>query len=304
MSESEAVLAWLESSAGGRVPIAGTCSIGRLSSNSIVVPDERVSRRHALINVQGKGEFWLVDLGSGNGTYLNGRRVVQPTRLREGDRIEIADLQLHFRQSGAALPSHEPAETTGEEKTLQQIKSAECWLLVADIEDSTQLMRKHADGAVPLVTGKWLDACRQVIERCDGSVNKFLGDGFFAYWRQSPGAAQNVAGALQELFRMQAEANPVFRLALHVGQVFAGGAGSFGEENLQGREVHFVFRMEKLAGNIGESCLLSEAAKQALGERFQFSAAGNHPLAGFDGEFPFYAIQREPQNPPGLPAGL
>ena len=99
MSEPENILAWLEQSSGGRVPIEGTCSIGRLSSNTIPLTDDRVSRRHALINVQDRHEFWLVDLGSGNGTYLNGRRVVQPTRLRGGDKIEIGGFQLRFHEA-------------------------------------------------------------------------------------------------------------------------------------------------------------------------------------------------------------
>jgi len=51
MSNDSEILAWLEQSNGARVPIAGTCSIGRLSSNSIMIPDDRVSRRHALVNI-------------------------------------------------------------------------------------------------------------------------------------------------------------------------------------------------------------------------------------------------------------
>lgn len=37
----------------------------------------------------GAGEYWLVDLGSRNGTYVNERRVSRPTPLRDGDRIQI-----------------------------------------------------------------------------------------------------------------------------------------------------------------------------------------------------------------------
>jgi len=129
MSEGEKIVAWLEPSHGGRVPILGTCSIGRLSSNGVVLADERVSRRHALINVQGNREFWLVDLGSGNGTYLNGRRVVQPSRLRDGDKIEIAAFQLLFHQADPSATASNPATTeSGEEgKTYQQITSTDCW---------------------------------------------------------------------------------------------------------------------------------------------------------------------------------
>lgn len=290
MSGSENILAWLEQSSGGRVPIYGTCSIGRLSSNGIMLPDERVSRRHALINLQGNHEFWLVDLGSGNGTYLNGRRVGRPTRLRNGDKIEIADFQLLFHESagaGDASTTGVPAPSEG--KTLQQIKSAECWLLVADIEDSTQLMKGDRASNLPVITGQWLGDCKQLVENCGGTVNKFLGDGFFAYWEHPIATQEQVVRALETLRQMQNSGSLAFRVVLHFGAVFMGGAGSLGEESLQGKEVHFVFRMEKLAGMIGERCLISNAAKSRLPTLLGLVEAGSHALAGFDGEHLFHS---------------
>ena len=94
--------AWLEASVGTPTPVRGTCSIGRSATNEVVLPDDKVSRRHAMINAQGLGEFWLVDLGSSNGTYLNGRRVSQPSRLNDGDSIEIATFKYKFHLQSAA----------------------------------------------------------------------------------------------------------------------------------------------------------------------------------------------------------
>src|SRR5437879_1220956 len=51
--------AWLEYPGGSRVPFNGSCSLGRSDSNSVAVSDDRVSRRHALIQVQPENEFWL-----------------------------------------------------------------------------------------------------------------------------------------------------------------------------------------------------------------------------------------------------
>jgi adenylate cyclase len=290
MDDSEPQSAWLEQSTGRRVPMVGTCSIGRLSSNNIVLSDERVSRRHAIINVQDEREFWLVDLGSGNGTYLNGRRVVQPTRLSEGDTFEIASFKFSFHQGVEAPIERMTSETTAEGRTLQNISSTECWLMVADIEDSTHLMRTLSPVELPRVTGRWLDDCKRLVEKCGGSINKFLGDGFLAYWHHGPQTEAQVAQAMQDLAQMQRTAQLAFRVVLHFGEVFTGGIASMGEESLQGKEVHFVFRMEKLAGSMGSRFLLSEAAKNKLAERLPFTDAGSHPLAGFDGEHPFYSM--------------
>jgi len=293
MSTNNDTLAWLEQPSGGRVPIQGTCSIGRRSTNNVVIRDDRVSRRHALVNAQGHEEFWLVDLGSGNGTYLNGRRVAQPTRLRDGDRIEIAEFHLVFHETQQIVAPSIPddPDTAIEEKTLQQIKSADCWLLVSDIEDSTLLVRKVSGSDLPAITGPWLGDCKQLVESCGGSLNKFLGDGFFAYWPQRSRTEEQVARALEKLLQMQRGGGLTFRVVLHFGQVSMGGGGSLGEESLHGKEVHFVFRMEKLAGAIGERCLVSSAAKARLPASLKFGAAKRHPLAGFEGEHSFYPLR-------------
>src|SRR5690242_12211984 len=89
--------AWLETANGDRLPLLGTCTIGRGPENSVVLPMEKVSRRHAIIHAQNTTEFWLVDLGSRNGTFRNSNRIRQPTRLQADDRIEIGSIGFTFR---------------------------------------------------------------------------------------------------------------------------------------------------------------------------------------------------------------
>src|SRR5262245_29514660 len=99
MSEgSDIYSAWLEDASGKRVPIRGTCSLGRAESNQVTLQDDTVSRRHAVIQPQGEQEYWLVDFGSRNGSYVNGKRIAQPTRLRDGVTITIGAFQYVFRQ--------------------------------------------------------------------------------------------------------------------------------------------------------------------------------------------------------------
>jgi adenylate cyclase len=290
MSDLEKNAAWLESADGTRTIVQASCSIGRLPTNQIVLPEERVSRRHALVNAQEDGDFWLVDLGSGNGTYLNSRRLVQPTLLRDGDRIEIGSFALIFRQPSKSSATPKPGSLGGEEeKTIQHIKSSNCWLLVADIASSTQLIKNLPESELPQVTGGWLARCRELIERHGGSLNKFLGDGFFAYWPHTPQAPAQIAAALRAFSRLQDDSNPAFRVVLHYGQVFMGGAASMGEESLLGKEVHFAFRMEKLASGIGERMLISDPARRELPADFETMDAGRHKVQSFDGEFTFHS---------------
>jgi len=70
-------------------------TIGRSRSNSIVLDDMLVSRRHVVITADDEG-LLLRDLGSRNGTFVNGRRVEQ-TLLHEGDRIGIGASTFEVR---------------------------------------------------------------------------------------------------------------------------------------------------------------------------------------------------------------
>jgi adenylate cyclase len=271
--------------------------LGRSANNHVVLPDDKVSRRHAMINAQGQGEFWLVDLGSSNGTYLNSRRVGQPCRLSDGDRIEISSFSFVFRQKKAA---NGPDSDRTTEKTIQDIRSMSCWLLVADLEDSTQYLKLLPAEQVPRYTGRWLSSCKQVVDEHRGAINKFLGDGFFAYWMERENTAEMVARALggfQEL--MKSEDTPRFRIVLHHGKVFVGGEGSLGEESLMGAEVNFVFRMEKLASSLAASCLLSENAHQRLKHLVTSQEHGRHPVQSFEGDFAFYLL-KEASKPGGV----
>ena len=139
-----------------------------------------------------------------------------------------------------------------------------------------------------MVTGRWLAECKQVIEECGGSINKFLGDGFFAYWHEREKTIADVGRAVATFKQMQEQAKPPFRVVVHYGRVSTGGSASLGEESLSGMEVNFVFRLEKLAGKLKEQRLLSERAVMLLQSVMTADPMGQHPVDSFDGRFTFY----------------
>jgi class 3 adenylate cyclase len=280
--------AWLQSATGVRTPVRGSCFLGRAASCQVVLPDTKVSREHALVHGQERGEFWLIDLGSANGTYLNGQRVGQPCRLSDGDQIIVAGSAFTFHRP--QTPARLRSDTTLTDATIHDIRTLTCWLLVADIQGSTRLLRRMPDEEAPRITGRWLAACREILEEHRGAINKFLGDGFLGYWPARPEAAERVVGALLALKHLQERAEPPFRIALHYGQVSAGGAATMGEESLMGDEVSFVFRAEKLAAALGVSRLMSEPAHGQVKSLLATTPQGRHPLADFDGEFAFFSF--------------
>jgi hypothetical protein len=68
-------------------------TIGRGEDNLITLPDRRASRDHARFERRGDG-LWIVDLGSTNGTFVNGERIEGEHRLYEGDEIEIGSARF------------------------------------------------------------------------------------------------------------------------------------------------------------------------------------------------------------------
>jgi len=75
-------------------------SVGRSRENDVFLPDQWLSRHHAEIRSRGDS-IWLVDLGSKNGTLLNGMRVSGETRLRPGDVVALGEHLLTLVAEGA-----------------------------------------------------------------------------------------------------------------------------------------------------------------------------------------------------------
>ena len=280
--------AWIERADAPRVEIEGSCSIGRSSSSQIVLASEKVSRRHAVVSHQAGDEYWLMDLGSGNGTYLNGRRLTQPAQLRDGNLISIGDFEMTFRNP---LPAGlRPAESFVAMQTMLEIKTKRCWLLLADIESSTKMGQMLSAEELPVLTGRWFASCRKIIEAHGGAINKYLGDGFFAYWHHEDDTPIKVAQALDALKQLQTEAAPRFRIVLHQGKIAMGGGASIAEESLSGVEVNFAFRMEKLAGQLQRPRMMSDAARSQIEFSEPPQSLGRHPLSGFQGDFEFFSF--------------
>ena len=62
--------------------------IGRDSSNSVAINDAEISRKHSRLSFQG-GKYVLEDLGSTNGTFVNGQRLAGPVVLKPGDVVSL-----------------------------------------------------------------------------------------------------------------------------------------------------------------------------------------------------------------------
>ena len=74
-------------------------TIGRSSDNNVFIKDPFVSKKHLKI-VQDEGDYYLEDLSSANGTYLNEDRVEDVVKLESGDIIKVGNIEFLFVNRG------------------------------------------------------------------------------------------------------------------------------------------------------------------------------------------------------------
>jgi adenylate cyclase len=286
MSLPEDPEAWLELEAHEHI-LQSSCSIGRATLNSLVLDSTKISRLHAIVHLERPGVFWLVDLGSSNGTFLNRRRIQEPARLRNGDKITIGGNTLTFRQSHDA--SDRP-KSTGQLDTLhEELEYVPCWLIVADIKNFTPLSRELLSDKLAAVVSSWLITCKGIVEKHGGTVNKYLGDGILAYWPEDKSSASSMVTVIDALKEAQTR-GPEFRFVIHFGSVAIGGVSAVREETLIGTEVNLVFRLEKLLASLGEPCGISDAAHAKLKDLLPSRPLGDYELKGFDAKRGLFAV--------------
>lgn len=87
---------------GARVEGVEEFRVGRSPENSVHLPDQSVSRRHASLSRHSDDSFLVKDLGSGNGTVLNGERLSGEAIVRHGDLLVLGDSTLRLVDSRAS----------------------------------------------------------------------------------------------------------------------------------------------------------------------------------------------------------
>jgi len=283
MADAPQSQAWLEF-ADGRMQWLdkNSCTIGRGTTSTLVLDVPGMSRSHAMLQPGPGGGYLLADLRSTNGTYLNGLRLEQVVPLRDGDKIELGEITLTYRCQQA------PGQVADSGATSVQIHSGMCWLLLLDLIGHTT--HTHAVGAEAATADfkHWLELVRPVLIRSGGTINAYLGDAIFAYWREDRHPAAKISAALHELVHLQSVSPRPFRLILHYAKIRI--SGGLQGESLAGSDVIFLFRIEKSTKGLGSVCVISEAAANSLKLVGTARALGRHPVRDYPGDHAFFAL--------------
>lgn len=251
-------------------------TIGRDKNSDIVLTDLRVSRNHALIRQVGRSDYYIIDSGSANGSYVNQRRVAMPTLLKNGDLIAIGGVAFVFDQ---VRKEEEQSDTLSMQETIVVDGSTikQNTILVADIRQFTSLSEELHIKTLTKMMNTWFHQVADAIVVNGGEVDKFIGDCVFARWDTAENQQMTVTQALkaaQEINDISSQLRKTFpelKRDVKIGVGINTGSASVGigqENTALGDAVNVAFRLESASKTMGYDVILSESTYRFVPEKF------------------------------------
>lgn len=262
---------------------AWTWKLGRSESNAIVLRGDAASRRHAIIQRAEMGELYLLDLGSRNGTFVNGQRVSTPVVLKDNDEIVIGDYHIIFRNPTVASLLGEAPEEPGpsdlSSATRAVFSERLVSVLVIDIRGFTQLTQHIDQSVLCKFIRRWFADASQIVRDRGCWATKFIGDAVMAVWLHETGhELHEILSALTaviEFAESSALLGPKYGLSeplafgagLNSGVASAGNAGTASQSDFTafGDAVNAAFRIEACTRQIGCDVAIGEGTVGLLG---------------------------------------
>ncbi|MBD1881676.1 FHA domain-containing protein [Coleofasciculus sp. FACHB-T130] len=260
--------------------VSSNCwTVGRSDDNNFVLPDRWISRNHAMLQCTETGEFYLIDLGSRNGSFVNGRRVSIPVTLRNGDRLTFGQTDLEFH-CPTANRNNEPLPS-GDKDTLTSTLHVRRLMsvMVVDIRDFTVLTRQLDEKILSAVIGTWFRHAGNIIREYGSWVDKYIGDAVMAIWFHGPQGVTdedmlNICQAVSALHKITMDLSnkyPVpfpLRIGAGINTGFAmvgnTGSGDRPDYTAIGDTVNAAFRLESATKQLGLDIAVGETTHEYL----------------------------------------
>uniref|UniRef100_A0ACD5GMB9 FHA domain-containing protein n=1 Tax=Desertifilum tharense IPPAS B-1220 TaxID=1781255 RepID=A0ACD5GMB9_9CYAN len=274
----------LQTDSGKRyLPLVGSnCwTIGRSEDNNLVLSDPWISRNHAMLQCTETGDYYLIDLGSRNGSFVNGRRVSVPVTLKHGDRLTFGQTELDFYcPSVPNNPSDAMGLDSGEFNATATLHVRRLIsVVVVDIRNFTVLTRQLDETVLSEMIGSWFRHAGNIIRQRGSWVDKYIGDAIIVVWfHGTQGVNQEelfrILHALSDLHKMTEELTTRHPLpfplrigaGLNTGYAMVGntGSGDRPDYTALGDTVNSAFRLETCTKQIGQDVALGKTTYQYL----------------------------------------
>jgi adenylate cyclase len=289
------------------IGLSDLLTIGRSPTNHLILDDHKTSRKHAELRLVAGGRYRLFDLGSSNGTWLNGRRVTAPQYLVDGDQITIGDVHVRFVASTMAGSS----DVSFNSGTSLFMRHELVIVLVADIRNYTTMSEALPNAELSRVISDWFREASDIIEKKGGMVDKFIGDAMMACWVVASGSVpvQEVNAALDSARDLIACAKHFsgefsrrfpgfsFRIGvgLNMGEATLGNVGTGKNQSFTavGDSVNVAFRLEALSKEKGAAVIVGRNIMEHARGSFIFEDLGLVEVKGRVESVPICALVLE-----------
>jgi adenylate cyclase len=293
-------------SSGRRFPlgVGQSWAIGRGDGCVVMLDSRSVSRLHALIQRRDAGDLALVDLGSRNGSFVNGTRVSFPVALHDKDKVLFGDQQLIFcNPAPSGSPLAVSALDERDAPTTALHTNSLTTILVVDIRDFTPLARSLPEALLSQTIGTWFLRVGQIAQRLGSWAQKYIGDAVMAVWvhdrpAQAGADILRVLRAVSEINAATAEISKTLALPapLRIGAGMNTGPAILGgtEYTALGDTVNAAFRLESATKAIGLGVALGERTYRELAAPARTGFVRREvQLKGYDGASIAWAISFE-----------
>jgi adenylate cyclase len=229
----------------------GNCwTVGRGDDNQFIVKDRCISRNHAMIQYTDAGDHYLIDLGSSNGTFVNGRRVSIPVTIHDGDTVTFGqtEFEFHCPKIDGSLSLDTAGTIDGTITSILHLRKLMS-VMVVDMRNR----------------GSWVD--------------KYIGDALMALWFHNGETVtkqemMNILLALDDLNKMTRELSQHYPLpfelkigaGINTGYAMIGNAGSGDQPDYTalGDTVNAAFRLEAITKELNAEIALGSATYRYL----------------------------------------
>ena len=246
-------------------------SIGRSPQCTVVLDeDSMVSRKHALVQREDSGQYYLSDLGSRNGTTCNGLPVTSPVALADGDSFTIGSHRFVF---------HRPVDPAGAEEVFQEptdvmVVERMITILVIDIRNYTVLARELGEARISEIMNKLFHQAGELLKRNGSWAQKYIGDAVMAFWVHgdeggTPKEIRLLFDSLVEIRKIISRLNGelslprplAFGAGVNTGMAVTGNMGSaaVSDHTAMGDAVNKAFRLESASKELGREVVVGRS---------------------------------------------
>lgn len=287
----------------GRTPLVVVLhemlEVGR-DGTGLLIDDPRASRSHLQLE-QTEDGVMVRDMDTTNGTFLDGQRITEPTRLIPGSRVRVGSTTIELLPASiGALQSADEETATTIQRIANEVASdsvarptglkrdATVTIVFTDIESSTELSTALGDKRWFEVLSEHNTLIRNCVKEYHGFEVKARGDGFMLAFDSTHRAVEAMIRAQQTITEGFGDADPPLRIRVgaHTGEAISDEDG-----DMYGYHVNLAARIADQAS--GGEILVSELLKQIVEARgeLRFGEPRRVQLKGLSGSYVVFPVE-------------